>query len=103
MNKRILIFLIFLFSVTSIFCYSKNPAVKINAYVVSYGNVPFTFPGLVTIDNKKYAVIANEKIKKELFGNIGFLLEIEGYIVHNEKDITSLDDGSIIVIGWKKI
>ncbi len=105
-DKKIFLILIIMFS-SLIFCsYSKNKITKVKGTIQVYGNNPFTYIGIVTTDNKEYAISAEEKVNSELWKTQGRMIEITGYIIKPESDSKShglLKDGKIEVTEWKYV
>ena len=72
--------------------------VVVKGYLKFYGNEPFAFLGVETIDGKQYRIVAeNEQQLSELQG---YLLKIEGTVKKNSKKnlaFDSLKDGTLTV------
>lgn len=108
MKKRTNRFLVILAVLGGLlFCsYSKNNNKTVKGYIHVYGNEPFTYIGIETIDNKKYAISATEEEIAKLWKTQGSLVEIEGIIIPKEgdaKELNMLKDGKIEVSGWKLV
>ena len=104
-NKLLVILAVMLCGV--LFCsYSKNNNKTVKGYIHVYGNEPFTYIGIETTDNKKYAISAAEEEIAKLWKTQGSLVEIEGIIIPKEgdaKELNMLKDGKIEVSGWKLV
>ena len=100
MKKNYLIVILSVFLISSIFGVQKNEQSKINSkvvitgYVVSKGNMPFTFPAIRAQDGTEYMIICNDKTKRKLLDAQGYLIKFTGKI--NE-------DGFFVLKKWKKI
>lgn len=76
MKRRILI-LLSLFICFSLFGVQKNTQSKNNSkivvtgYVVSKGNMPFTYPAIKADDGNEYYIICSEKQKRRLLNSQG--------------------------------
>ena len=108
MKKRTNRFLVILAVLGGLlFCsYSKNNNKTVKGYIHVYGNEPFTYIGIETTDNKKYAISAAEEEIAKLWKTQGSLVEIEGIIIPKEgdaKELNMLKDGKIEVSGWKVV
>lgn len=72
--------------------------VVVKGYLKFYGNEPFAFLGIETLDGKQYRIVAeNEQRLSELQG---YLLKIEGTVKKNSKknlSFDSLKDGTLTV------
>lgn len=73
MKKRLIIFLAFsIFSMFGLIAEDKGQQAKKNStlvvtgYIVSKGNVPFTFPAIVTEDGDEYVFKFTDRQKKKL-------------------------------------
>lgn len=89
-------------SVLSFVSASRNVIVEIEGTIHSYGNAPFNYPGIVTVDGKNFAVYGNIELKQLLLEHQGELLKFEGYIINREDDpVFALKDGSFEVVKWK--
>ena len=101
-NKVIIIFLLLS---GMLFCsFSKNTTKTVKGFINVYGNEPFTYIGIETEDDKKYAISASEEEISELWKTQGNLIEIEGYIIKPESEGRQpgmLKDGKIEVVEWK--
>lgn len=101
-NKVIIIFLLLS---GMLFCsFSKNTTKTVKGFINVYGNEPFTYIGIETEDDKKYAISASEEEISKLWKTQGSLIEIEGYIVKPETGVMQpgmLKDGKIEVLEWK--
>lgn len=107
MKKKNRLFLILLVLICSnLFCsYSKNKYVKVTGYIHVYGNEPFTYLGIKTIDNKEYEISANEEQTSMLWKTQGTKIEITGIILPKKetREFNMLKDGKIEVAEWKEI
>lgn len=86
--------------------FSKNQLKSVKGYVHVYGNEPFTYLGIETSDNKEYAISADDETLLELQKSQGNLIEINGYIETEKKELPPigiLKDGRIVVTEWKYI
>ncbi len=106
MKKRTNRFLVILAVLGGLlFCsYSKNNNKTVKGYIHVYGNEPFTYIGIETTDNKKYAISAAEEEIAKLWKTQGSLVEIEGIIVKPETETKQpgmLKDGKIELAGWR--
>ena len=84
--------------------YSKNNNKSVKGYIHVYGNEPFTYLGIETTDNRKYAISASEEEISKLWQAQGSLVEIEGVIVKPETETKQpgmLKDGKIELAGWR--
>lgn len=103
-DRQLFVILLIMFS-SLLFCsFSKNKITKVKGTIQVYGNTPFTYIGIVTTDNKEYAISAEEKVNSELWKTQGKLIELQGYIIKSEDDSKisgMLKDGKIEVIEWK--
>lgn len=101
-NKVIIIFLLLS---GMLFCsFSKNTTKTVKGFINVYGNEPFTYIGIETEDDKKYAISASEEEISKLWKTQGSLIEIEGYIIKPESEGRQpgmLKDGKIEVLEWK--
>ena len=73
MKKRFIIFLAFsIFSIVGLLAADKgqqakkNSTIVVTGYIVSKGNVPFTFPAIVTEDGDEYVFKFTDRQKKKL-------------------------------------
>ena len=77
MKKNYLIILLSIFLISSLFGVQKNVQSKSNSkivvtgYVVSKGNMPFTFPAILADDGNEYSIVCSEKQKRRLLNNQG--------------------------------
>lgn len=77
MKKNYLIILLSIFLISSLFAVQKNVQSKNNSkivvtgYVVSKGNLPFTFPAILADDGNEYSIVCSEKQKRRLLNNQG--------------------------------
>ena len=77
MKKNYLIILLSIFLISSLFGVQKNAQFKNNSkivvtgYVVSKGNMPFTFPAILADDGNEYSIVCSEKQKRRLLNNQG--------------------------------
>lgn len=95
---------IFLIFIPFICSAAKNKTQTIQCYIRSYGNEPFTYPGIVTENNEIYLVVASDKIQKQLLEMQGIKIEVTGYIIEENKELyEGLDNGSFKVQKWKKL
>ena len=105
MKKIASIGLILLTAMLSSFSMSKNNNYFSEEGVISsFGNEPFSFPGFVTENGKKYSIKADEKILKELIKNHGKVILLKGILQENEENMLSfnkLKDGTVIVKSYK--
>lgn len=106
LSKRIFIILtVMLYSL--VFCsFSKNNNKTIKGYIHVYGNEPFTYIGIETTDNKKYAISVSEEEISKLWKTQGSMIEITGIIIppsENVKAPDMLKDGKIEVVEWKLV
>ncbi len=85
--------------------FSKNNNRTVRGYVHVYGNEPFTYIGIETEDEKKYAISAEENVLKELRESQGNLIEISGMLIpkKEERELNMLKDGRIEVTEWKYV
>ena len=102
MKKRyrlihLIVFSALFFSLFSSFSLPPKRVV-VKGYLKFYGNEPFAFLGVETIDGKQYRIVAeNEQQLSELQG---YLLKIEGTVKKNSKknlSFDSLKDGTLTV------
>ena len=105
MKKKYLFYLLeFCICMLFLCSFSKNNTKIVKGYITVFGNDPFAFIGIQTLDKKEYAIISNDDIYKELWNVQGKTVEIEGNITKSKKDIKEpgmLKDGKIEVIEWK--
>lgn len=103
-NKVIIIFLLLS---GMLFCsFSKNTTKTVKGFVHVYGNEPFTYLGIETEDNKRYAISASEEEISKLWKTQGNKIEITGIIISPEENIKAPDmlkDGKIEVSEWKVV
>ena len=105
-SKTFIVLLSVLFC-SVIFCsYSKNNIKTVKGYIQSYGNVPFTYLGIKTTDDKEYGIVIADEVISELKASQGKLIEVTGLIINLEKDKNILEpgmlkDGKIEVIEWR--
>ncbi len=90
-----------------LFCsYSKNNNQTIKGYIHVYGNEPFTYIGIKTIDEKEYKIEAEVQVIAELRASQGNMIQITGIIINPETESLEfgmLKDGKIIVTEWKYV
>ena len=97
MNKKLLVILLTIFSVSMLFGVQKTAQTKSNSktvitgYIVSKGNVPFTYPAIRTEDGTEYIITCKNSTKKKLLNAQGQLIKFTGKI----------DDGFFILKKWK--
>ena len=102
MKKLYRLIRIIFFSALALFLFSSfsfpPKKVVVKGYISFYGNEPFAFLGIDTVDGKQYKIVAeNEKQLSELQG---YLLKIEGTVKKNSKknlSFDSLKDGTLTV------
>ena len=95
----LLIFLILLFS-----SFSRNNIKTVKGYVHVYGNDPFAYLGIITDDEKEYAIITEEEEISKLWKTQGSKVELKGIITKPKKNILEPDmlkDGKIEVAEWR--
>ncbi|MBO4731670.1 MAG: hypothetical protein J5597_02515 [Spirochaetaceae bacterium] len=72
--------------------------VVVRGYIKFYGNEPFAFLGVDTVDGKQYKIVVENE--KQLSDLQGYLLKIEGTVKKNSKKnpaFDSLKDGTLTV------
>ena len=72
--------------------------VVVKGYLKFYGNEPFAFLGIETLDGKQYKIVAENE--QQLSDLQGYLLKIEGTVKKNSKKsfaFDSLKDGTLTV------
>ena len=105
--KKIVLIICFILTAFICFAYSKPTKTEENLNVITgiiqvYGNEPFTYIGIVTKDNKQYAVKTDKETSNVLRDTQGKKIEIKGTInPENENTLNKLKDGFIILIEWK--
>lgn len=99
MNKRFLIILLCLFSVSLAFGVQKieqtktSSKVEIIGHVVSKGNEPFAFPVIKALDGTEYMIICSNRTKRKLLNAQGYKIKFTG----------KLEDGMFVLKKWKKV
>ena len=64
--KKIVFFVLLIFSSMNVFSFSKNKNMEfVQGTVCAMGNEPFVFPGIVLDDGRKFFVDASEALKKK--------------------------------------
>ena len=109
--KKYTALLLILFASVLCFGYSK-PKKSVPEEVVKtggvkvYGNEPFTYFGFSCENGEVYTLKGSETIMKELEDNLGYRLEVKGYIENPESadsQMNKLKNGYLIVNEWKKV
>lgn len=102
------IFLIVLTILTASLFASFSKPVKtetIRGYVKIFSNEPFSFPGIETEDGKKYTIIADEKVREEMYMIQGYLVDFTGRISTenklNKQQDQKLSNGYFELDSWK--
>ena len=96
-----------IFLILSIFLltsFSRNNIKTVQGYVHVYGNDPFAYLGIITDDEKEYAIIAGEEEILKLWKTQGNRVELKGIITKPKKDYIEpemLKDGKIEISEWK--
>ena len=99
MNKKLLIVLLCLFSVSLAFGLQKNEQnkssskIEIIGHVVSKGNDPFIYPVIRAQDGTEYMIVCTNKTKKKLLNAQGYKIKFTG----------KLEDGMFVLKKWKKV
>ena len=91
-------------SLSLVFCsFNKNKIQTITGFIHVYGNEPFTYLGIETIDKKQYAIKASKEEISKLWDSQGQKIEITGIIIpsNNQRLPDMLQDGKIEVCEWK--
>ena len=104
MNLKPICKILLLVSFSLILCsFSKNKTKTITGYLQVYGNEPFTYLGIETIDKKQYAIKASKEEISKLWDSQGNLIEMTGIIIpsNNQRLPDMLKDGKIEVVEWK--
>lgn len=104
-NKSLLILMLLIFCMF-FSSFSKNNNKTVKGYINVYGNEPFSYIGIETEDEKKYAIKAEKSVIEDLWKTQGNLIEITGLITPNTdaaKSFDMLKDGKIEVIEWKVV
>ena len=100
MNKKLLVILLCLLSVSLFFGVPKkretksSSKIEIIGHVVSKGNDPFAFPVIRAQDGTEYLIICSNKTKKKLLNAQGYKIKFTGTI--NE-------EGFFVLKKWKKV
>ena len=88
-----------------LFCsFSRNNIKTVNGYIHVYGNDPFAYIGIITEDNKEYAIEAEEDEITKLWKTQGTKIELKGTIIKSKKNILEakmLKDGKIELAEWR--
>lgn len=105
MKKIYLFFILICLCSFSLFSFSKNKNVCIKGYITSFGNEPFSFIGINSVDDKEYGIIAEKEIMEELKKMGGTLIEFEGIFVEVDDGniLFNLKDGIFEVLDWKVV
>ena len=84
--------------------FTKSPT-TIKGTIVSYGNEPFTYPGIKTTKGKNYLVVSSDETKTELLKQQGKLIKFTGYIMKDKEKfpIGALEDGAFKIVTWEVI
>lgn len=100
-RKQLLSLLLILFFGNLILSAASRPqkAFSAEGYVRSYGNIPFSFPGLETSDGKKYRLECDSSLKKKLLESTGKRICVYGELEDSptEEKLFPLKDGTIFV------
>lgn len=105
--KRIISFLglSLLFSMMIFGASKNNKSVSVVGYVKSYGNVPFNYPCIESLDGHIYTLSYEDK--SELFNTQGKRIQVEGELIKkskkNEIGFKESKDGTINVTSFKII
>ena len=102
--KKILIPVFLLLSVFLFSSFSRNNIKTVKGYVHVYGNDPFAYLGIITDDEKEYAIITEEEEISKLWKTQGSRVELKGIITKPKKDYIEpemLKDGKIEISEWK--
>lgn len=105
--KRIISFLgLSLLVSMMIFSASKNNnSISVIGYVKSYGNVPFNYPCIESLDGRIYTLSYTEKA--ELFNTQGKKIQVDGALIKkskkNEIGFMESKDGTINVTSFRII
>lgn len=104
MKKIVALFLI-LFSCALSFGFGGNAPTSIVGHIKFYGNAPFEYPGIETVDRKLYAVQVEENSGislKEIEETQGKMIELTGRVEKKEKrSVFSLRDGTFVASEFK--
>lgn len=98
--KKILFLFLILVSCAFCFGFGGKAPVSISGHIKFYGNAPFEYPGIETVDRRLYAVQVEENSGislKEIEETQGKLIELTGRVEKKEKrSIYSLRDGIFV-------
>ena len=103
--KRIISFLglSLLFSMMIFGASKNNKSVSVIGYVKSYGNVPFNYPCIESLDGRIYTLAYEDK--SELFNTQGQMIQVDGELIkkskRNEIGFMESKDGTINVAAFK--
>ena len=102
--KKIFLPFFLLLSIFLLSSFSRNNIKTVRGYVQVYGNDPFAYLGIITNDEKEYAIIAGEEEISKLWKTQGSKVELKGIITKPKKNILEPDmlkDGKIEVAEWR--
>lgn len=103
--KKILALLLALFFCQLCFSFGGKAPASVAGHIKFYGNAPFEFPGIETVDGNLYAVQTDENSGislKEIEKTQGKMIELTGRIEKKEKlSVFSLRDGIFIANEYK--
>lgn len=82
--------------------------IKVTGVVKMYGNMPFAYPGIESIDGKKYSLVSGDsKLLKKVRECAGKEIVISGFINlpadENVKGFQMLKDGYLYVEGFELV
>lgn len=102
--KKIFLPFFLLLSIFLLSSFSRNNIKTVRGYVHVYGNDPFAYLGIITDDEKEFAIIAEEEEISKLWKTQGSRVELKGIITKPKKDYIEpemLKDGKIEISEWK--
>lgn len=107
MKKGILIIFCAIVSIFSLFSMSKkNKNIEVNGYIKIYGNDPFTYIGIKTLNDEIYMISTTKEISQDLSLNQGKLIGITGELSvekGNNNFPLGAKDGTIILESWSVV
>lgn len=102
--KKVFLPFFLLLSIFLLSSFSRNNIKTVQGYVHVYGNDPFAYLGIITDDEKEFAIIAEEEEISKLWKTQGSRVELKGIITKSKKNILEPDmlkDGKIEVAEWR--
>lgn len=99
--------LVLIFSSLTVFAFGGRAPQTVVGHIKYYGNVPFEFPGIETVDGYHYSIKVEEGAEftvKDITDASGYMLEFTGQIEKSKENAYEvLKDGVFVVSEFKKL